>query len=111
MDYTADIRYRSTKEPVFQGISNGEGRPRYEFADDLGFDEQEGLWSQLEVAYEEGLYGTGSPGQVRDMLMSMQYVVDLHEPFYELVIPRDTRAKSEREAKADEKAVGQFGFH
>ncbi len=100
MDYSAEIRYYSTKEVVMTGTSDGKGTPQYTFPDNADFDVEQMLLDTAAEAYERGLYGTGSPGQVRDMLHAMQAVVDDHSN-YEMRVPRDTKAKAQKEAEKD----------
>ena len=100
MDYSAEIRYFSTKELVMTGTSDGKSEPRYSFPDNADFDVEQMLLDTAAEAYGFGLYGTGSPGQVRDMLHAMQAVANEHSN-YEMKIPRDTKAKAEKEAEKD----------
>jgi hypothetical protein len=100
MDYSAEIRYFSTKEVVMTGTSDGKSEPKYSFPDNADFDVEQMLLDTAAEAYRFGLYGTGSPGQVRDMLHAMQAVVNDHSN-YEMRVPRDTEAKAEKEAKKD----------
>lgn len=103
--FAAEIRYTSTGELCFTGRSTGEGEPEYEFKEDVDFDIELALLATLEEAYTNGLYGTGSPGQVRDMLHAMRAVLVEWDPLYEIKVPRDTKAKAEKEAEADLKAL------
>ena len=100
MDYYAEIRYFSTKEVVMTGTSDGKSAPRYTFPDDIDFDVEQMLLDTAAEAYRFGLYGTGSPGQVRDMLHAMQVGVDDHSND-EMRVPRDTAAKADKEAEKD----------
>ena len=100
MDYSAEIRYFSTKELVMTGTSDGKSEPKYSFPDDTDYDVEQMLLDTAAEAYRVGLYGTGSPGQVRDMLHAMRSIVEDHIN-YELKIPRDTSAKAEKEAAKD----------
>ena len=64
----------------------------------MDFDVEVHLLDILQESYDTGLYGTGSPGEVRDMVFAMEKVVQAHDPLYKLVIPRDTQAKIDKEA-------------
>ncbi|WP_250395725.1 hypothetical protein [Synechococcus sp. MU1655] len=77
------------------GTSDGKGEPTYEFA----FRDGGPIRRMLEEVYDEGLYSTGSVGQVRDMVFAMSRVAE--ELGYELEIPEATQAKVEIEAKHD----------
>lgn len=109
MDYTAELKYTSTGELVMTGQSDGKSEPEYVFADDMDFDVELHLLDILQEAYETGLYGTGSPGEVRDMIFSMERVVEAHSPLYKLTIPRDTQQKIDREVKKDLKDIEDDG--
>ena len=100
MDFSAEIKFVSTGELVLTGSSDGKSRPRYDFAPDVDLEIEIGLLDLMEEAYETGLYGTGSPGEVRDMLHSMQAVVEAHSPLYKLVIPRGTQRQMDKELAA-----------
>lgn len=105
MDYLAELKYTSTGELAMTGQSDGKGEPSYVFPDDMDFDVEVHLLDILQESYDTGLYGTGSPGEVRDMVFAMERVVEAHEPLYKLVIPRDTQAKIDKEAKRDQKVI------
>jgi hypothetical protein len=99
MDFTAQLRHRTTGELIMTGTSDGKGAPSYEF--EPGVDEviAESLGYTLSDAYERGLYGKGSIGEVRDMLNAMDAVVQ-EDSYYSLRIPKATSDKAEKEAEA-----------
>jgi len=82
---------------VVTGTSDGNGVPRYEFSDVYG--DGGPILEALGEMYCQGLYGTGSVGQVRDMVFAMSRVAE--KLGYELVIPVATQAKVEKEAEFD----------
>ena len=107
MDFTAEIKFNSTGELVVTGTTDGKSAPTYSFALDVDIEIEVALLDTMTEAFAFGLYGTGSPGEVRDMLFAMQAVLEAHDPLYKLVIPRDTQAQAEKEAKAQEKLLDQ----
>lgn len=82
---------------VVTGTSNGNALPRYEFSH--GYGDGGPILEALEEMYCQGLYGTGSVGQVRDMVFAMSRVAE--KLGYELVIPVATQARVEKEAEFD----------
>lgn len=94
MNYSATISVND--EIVVTGTSDGEGDPSYEFL----FSDGGPIREALVEAYDEGLYGTGSVGQVRDMVYAMSRVADQFDDF-ELNVPAATNRKAEKEAEKD----------
>lgn len=93
MNYTATIT--ANDEVIVNGTSDGKGEPSYEFS----FGDGGPIRESLDLAYEEGLYGTGSVGQVRDMVWAMTRVADQFD--FEVKVPAATSRKAEQEAKVD----------
>ena len=79
---------------VVTGTSNGNGLPRYEFSH--GYGDGGPILEALDEMYCQGLYGTRSVGQVRDMVFAMNRVAE--KLGYELVIAVATQARVEKEA-------------
>lgn len=94
MTFTATIS--ANGEIIVTGTSDGKGEPSYEFL----FGNGGPIRDALDEAYDEGLYGTGSAGQVRDMVYAMSRVADQFEG-YELSVPAATNNKAEKEAEKD----------
>ena len=82
---------------VVTGTSNGNGLPRYEFSH--GYGDGGPILEALDEMYCQGLYGTRSDGQVRDMVFAMSRVAE--KLGYELVIPVAKQARVEKEAEFD----------
>ena len=82
---------------VVTGTSNGNGFPRYEFSH--GYGDGGPILEALDEMYCQGLYGTRSVGQVRDMVFAMSRVAE--KLGYELVIPVATQARVVKEAEFD----------
>lgn len=90
-------------EVVVTGSTTGKGEPVYEFDDEYSAQYQKNVRELLATAYDEGLYGTGSTGQVRDMVHAMEAV---SEPSgLVLVIPKETQKQIDEEIKADEQGL------
>lgn len=90
---------------IVTGTSSGKGPPRYVWAEQVETETRLAYLSYLDEFYREGLYGTGSPGQVRDMLHAMGRLAALFPPLVQLQVPADTRAKADQEATADAAAL------
>jgi hypothetical protein len=86
---------------ILTGTSTGKGPPRYDWGEQIEPEVRLAYGAYLEEFYREGLYGTGSPGQVRDMLHAMHRLSDLHRAFVQVRVPEATQRKAEQEAKAD----------
>ena len=104
MDYTAQLRYATTGELVLTGTSDGKGRPSYEFEPGVDDVVAESVGYTLRDTYELGIYGKGSPGEVRDMLFAMEAVV-AEDSIYALRVPKATSDKAKKEAEAFLKSV------
>ena len=107
MEFIAEIRYNSTNELVVTGTTDGKSDPDYRFEVDVDVEVEVALVDTMTEAYAHGLYGTGSPGEVRDMLYAMQVATEQHTPFYKLVIPRATQDQVNKEVKAQQKLFDQ----
>lgn len=92
-------------EVIVTGTSSGKGPPRYVWAEQVETELREAWLFFLDEFYREGLYGTGSPGQVRDMLHAMGRLVAYDPSVFQLQVPVDTQAKADKEAKADAAAL------
>ena len=107
MDYVAHLHLNDDLEGpgslVMTGTSTGKGEPSYVFAEGYDSGYQEKLRKLLAMEYESGLYGTGSIGQVREMVHAMDMVG--HPSDMVLVVPKATDRKIEQEAAADEKKL------
>jgi hypothetical protein len=88
-------------EVILTGTSTGKGPPRYDWGEQIEPEVRLGYGAQLEEFYREGLYGTGSPGQVRDMLHAMHRLSTLYAGMFEMRVPEATQRKAEQEAEAD----------
>ncbi len=97
MKYEATLSETKNSCVIATGTSDGNGRPSYQFS--KNFADSGPIRKLLDEAFDEGLYGTGSVGQVRDMVFAMSRVAE--ELGYELEIPEATQAKVEIEAKHD----------
>jgi hypothetical protein len=103
--YTAQVRYLSTRQVVFTVECDGASLPVYTFEDEY-LDMEDGMRSMMETRYAQGLYGTGSVGQVRDALHAMHAVTDTFTNM-EIIVPADTALKVEKEIKRDESQLGE----
>lgn len=108
MAWTAQLIYApgwweapEAAELIVTGTSTGKGAPTYDWAEQIEYSGRMAYGAELEAFYREGLYGTGSPGQVRDMLHAMHRLADLHKGFMEIRVPERSRRKAEQEADAD----------
>ncbi len=99
--YTASIRSASSDgDVVVIGRSDGASAPSYEWIDDQFGTSELIMSSYLEEAYQQGLYSTGSVGEVRDMLHAMGRTAHLcMSGDLTLEIPDETAAKAEAEAE------------
>lgn len=100
--YTATI-VDEFEDLVISGTSDGKGDLRYEVGEAYQ-EPRESFLALLEEAYETGLYGTGSIGQVRDMVHAMGRVAEQFD--FELVVPEKTEKKVEAEAAAEDLPAG-----
>lgn len=104
MAWSAELHYMPLPEQpdrlIVTGTSTGKAPPRYVWTDETDPDQREGIKSYLEEFYQVGLYGTGSPGEVRDMLHAMQRYSDMSRGYIELRVPPETQRKAEEEAEA-----------
>ena len=111
MDYIARLHLNDDLEGpgslVVTGTSNGKGEPSYVFEDDYDPEFQARMRELLRLEYDSGLYGTGSVGQVRDMVHAMDMVGQPSGMV--LVVPKATDRKIEQEAAADEKKLPDGG--
>ena len=82
---------------VVTGTSNANGLPRYEFSH--GYGDGGPILEALDEMYCQGLYGTRSDGQARDMVFATSYVAE--KLGYGLVIPVATQARVEKEVEFD----------
>ena len=98
--FTADVRYPSTRQVVFTMECDGASLPVYTFEDEF-LDMEDGMRSIMDDRYAQGLYGTGSVGQVRDALHAMSAVIDVFSNM-EISVPSDTARKVDQEIKRDE---------
>ena len=98
MEYTATIS--ANDEVIVTGTSDGKGEPSYAFL----FSDGGPIREALEAAYDEGLYGTGSVGQVRDMVWAMTRVADQFDGFV-VNVPAATNRKAEQEHRDDVAAL------
>ena len=105
MNYTATITDR--EELVVTGTSDGKGDPVYEFGPIYG--DGGPIRRELEAKYDDGMYGTGSVGQVRDMVWAMTQAAQ--EFGFEVSIPPRTSSKATKEANADEKKLPEGAVH
>jgi len=112
MTWTAELIYTpgwweapEAAEVILTGTSTGKGPPRYDWGQQIEPEVRLGYGAELEEFYREGLYGTGSPGQVRDMLHAMHRLTDQCKGLVELRAPEATRRKAEQEAEADAAAL------
>jgi len=108
MAWTAQLVYAplwweppESAELIVTGTSTGNGPPTYEWGEGIEYGSRQVYTADLADFYREGLYGTGSPGQVRDMIHAMRRLVALHSGLYELRVPEATQRKVDQEAKAD----------
>ena len=97
MSYKAMLIEVASSYIVVMGTSNGNGLPRYEFSH--GYGDGGPILEALDEMYCQGLYGTRSDGQVRDMVFAMSRVAE--KLGYELVIPVAKQARVEKEAEFD----------
>jgi len=97
--YTATITDR--ERLVVTGTSDGKGDPVYEFEPNYG--DGGPIRALLEEKYDDGLYGTGSVGQVRDMVWAMTAAAQ--ELGLEVNVPPRTSSKATKEANADQKKL------
>jgi len=105
--YTATLSYKRPPSSqadnlVLTGQSDGASDPKYILEDSIKGLEQI-ITSSLAEAYAAGLYGTGSVGQVRDMLNAMSALSSKF--LWVLEIPEETKAKANEEATADAAAL------
>lgn len=109
MIYTAELRYNPTiwgeDKPICTGTSNGKSPPRYQWADDLDPVHKQACATLLKEHYERGLYGTGSPGEVRDMLHAMDRTSQELDGIAVVRAPEATRKKAQQEADAANAAL------
>lgn len=98
MKFTATIS--ANDEVIVTGTSDGKGEPSYEFS----FGDGGPIREALEQAYDEGMYSTGSVGQVRDMVWAMTRAADQFEGF-ELKVPAATNRKAEQEYRDEVAAL------
>lgn len=94
---------------IVTATSSGKGPPRYIWAEQVETETRLAYLSYLDEFYREGLYGTGSPGQVRDILHAMHRLADQCKGLVELRVPEATRRKAEQEAEADAAALPEGG--
>ena len=88
-------------EAIVIGRTDGASAPVYEWIDDEFGTNQLVVSRYLEESYQEGLYSTGSIGEVRDMLYAMGRTTQLCWPGdLTLEVPDETAAKAEVEAEA-----------
>ena len=88
-------------EAIVIGRTDGASAPVYEWIDDEFGTSEVILSSYLEEAYQQGLYSTGSIGEVRDMLYAMGRTTQLCLPGeLTMEVPDETDAKAEAEAEA-----------
>lgn len=98
--YEATITSKARGGPVVIGRTDGASAPAYEYVgDEFGsFEVIAGRY--LEDAYRQGLYSTGSVGEVRDMLYAMGRTAELcMAGDLTLEVPEATDAKAEAEAE------------
>jgi len=102
MTYSSSIRSASRDgEVIVIGRTDGASAPIYEYVDDEFGSSELILSRYLEDTYQQGLYSTGSIGEVRDMLYAMGRTTQLCLPGdLTLEIPDETDAKAEAEAEA-----------
>ncbi len=105
MAWSAELRDGSTQALLVTGTSDGKSPPTYVWADGVEPDSRLAMEGQLAAFYSAGLYGTGSPGQVRDMLHAMDRLSDDSKGWIALVVPQATQRKAAAEAKADAAAL------
>lgn len=84
---------------VVRGMSEGKGDPVYEFGP--VYEGGGPLLALLDDYYDQGLYGTGGIGQVRDLFFAMQSVVKQFDG-WELETPAETSRKIREEAETDQ---------
>lgn len=109
MVWTAELRFK----PVLHGVdqlvctatSDGKSPPRYEWAADLDPEARQLYACSLEEHYQRGLYGTGSIGEVRDMLHAMERCSQEQGGDVLVRAPVRTRRKAQREADAANAAL------
>lgn len=104
MSYTAELRFAFDNALLVTASTTGKGPPSYEFGDTA---DAEGVVTLLDQFYEFGPYGTGSIGQVQDMLHALRrYAEELGSPdWIKLVIPEATSKKAAEERAKDQKLI------
>jgi len=98
--YSASIKSDDWGEVVVTGRTDGASAPTYEWGDPGTGIAEALLGSYLEDGYRQGLYSTGSVGEVRDMLYAMSEACRRYTPGgMTMEVPDDTAAKAEAEAE------------
>lgn len=101
MAWSAELRDGSTQALLVTGTSDGKSPPTYVWADDVEPDRRLAMEGQLAEFYCAGLYGTGSPGQVRDMLHAMGRLAVADGGSLEVIASARVWRKAAKEAEAD----------
>lgn len=113
MNYTSSLHVPNLEgEPsilILTGSSDGKSVPRWTFNKPVSRDRARSWEAVLMERYNEGLYGTGSIGQVRDMVHAMDLVAEEFEVL--LVIPDETAEQIQREIDAEREALPKGGVH
>ena len=99
--YTASIKSETMGgATVVIGRTDGASAPVYEWIDDEYGTSERILGRYLEDAYRQGLYSTGSIGEVRDMLNAMARTTELCMPGdLTLETPEESATKAAAEAE------------
>ena len=101
MTFTASLHLANLEgEPsdlILTGSTDGKSSPAWDFEESISRDLAKAWEGLLMEHYDEGLYGTGSVGEVRDMLYAMDQVAEELEVL--LVVPEKTEKKAATEAE------------
>lgn len=109
MNFTASLHITNLEgEPttlILTGESDGKSRPTWTFGKPVSRDRARSWEAVLMEHYDAGLYGTGSVGEVRDMVFAMSRVAEEFDVL--LVTPRATQDQISKEIKAQQKLFDQ----
>lgn len=108
MSFTASLHIANLEgEPatlILTGESDGKSRPTWTFGKPVSRDRARSWEAVLMEHYDAGLYGTGSVGEVRDMIFAMSRVAEEFDVL--LVVPEKTEERVKAEAAAEDLPAG-----
>ena len=107
MSYTAALYLTDLKGElsalILTGTTDGKGRPRWTVHGNPALELVRSWEFLIEEYYNAGLHGTGSLGEVRDMVFAMTRIAEEFD--LKLSVPPETQEKIDAEVKAEAEAL------